>query len=54
MASERMSDSRIGVKPTMVFFSEVVLAVTNWAYNQAAAVLFASWSLKKVHEPTSW
>ena len=40
MALDWMSDSRIGVRPTMVFFSEVVLAVTNWAYSQAAAVRF--------------
>jgi hypothetical protein len=26
------------VRPTMDFFSDVVLAVTNWAYSQAAAV----------------
>ena len=26
-----MSDSRMGVRPTMVFFSEVVFAVTNCA-----------------------
>jgi len=48
-----MSDSRIGVRPTRVFLSETVLAVTNWAYSQAAAVRLASWFLKKVHEPTS-
>ncbi len=49
-----MSLSRIGVRPTMVFFSEVVFAVMNCAYSQAAAVLLASWAAKKVHEPTSW
>jgi hypothetical protein len=38
----------------MVFFSEVVLAVMNCAYSQAAAVLLASWLAKKVQEPTSW
>ena len=49
-----MSDSRIGVRPTIVFFSDVVFAVMNCAYSQAAAVRFASWLAKKVHEPTSW
>ena len=49
-----MSLSRIGVRPTMVFFSDVVLAVMNCAYSQAAAVLLASCASKKVHEPTSW
>ena len=49
-----MSDSRIGVRPTMVFFSDVLLAVMNCAYSQAAAVLFSSCAAKNVHEPTSW
>ena len=31
IAFDWMSDSRIGVRPTMVFFSDVVLAVTNCA-----------------------
>jgi hypothetical protein len=47
-------DSRMKVRPTMDFFSDVVLAVTNWAYSQAAAVRLASWFLKKVQLPTSW
>src|SRR5688500_20377889 len=49
-----MSDSRIGVRPTMVFFSDVVFAVMNCAYSQAAAVRFSSWLVKKVQLPTSW
>src|SRR6218665_502957 len=54
MALDCMSLSRIGVRPTMVFLSEAVLAVTNCAYSQAAAVRSGLCSLKKVHEPTSW
>jgi hypothetical protein len=42
MAWELMSDSRIGVRPTMVFFSDTVLEVTNCAYSQAAS--FSAWT----------
>ncbi|MNI95446.1 hypothetical protein D3C73_1537140 [compost metagenome] len=54
MAWELMSDSRIGVRPTMVFFSETVFEVTNWAYSQAARRCFSGVDLRKVQEPASW
>ena len=38
----------------MIFFSDVLLAMMNCAYSQAAALRFSSWSAKKVHEPASW
>jgi predicted metal-dependent HD superfamily phosphohydrolase len=47
IALDWMSDSRIGVRPTMVFFSDVVLAVMNCAYSQAAAVRLASWPRRR-------
>jgi hypothetical protein len=53
MACELMSDSRIGVRPTMVFFSDTVFEVTNCAYSQAASFCFSGVDLKKVQEPTS-
>ncbi|MOA08399.1 hypothetical protein D3C78_1281600 [compost metagenome] len=53
MAWELMSDSRIGVRPTMVFFNDTVLEVTNWAYSQAARRCFSGVDLKKVQEPVS-
>ena len=42
------------VRPTTLFFADTVFEVMNCAYSHAAAVLSASWSAKKVQEPTSW
>ncbi len=48
-----MSLSRIGVRPTWVFFSEVVLATQNWAKSQAALRRSSGVLFIRVQEPQS-
>ena len=50
----RAFPSSLAVSPWMLFFRLTVLAVTNCAYSQAAAVRLGSPLAKKVQLPTSW
>ena len=54
IAVERRSESRIGVSPTSVFFSDTVLETTNWAYSHAALRRSSGVLFRKVQAPASW
>ena len=49
-----MSESRMIVRPTWLFFSDTVFDTTNCAYSQAALRRLSGVDLNSVHEPASW